>query len=101
MITLPFNRQYYFDRDKFCECFMLIFDEDEFDEIYNGVKTDSYLFYRDCDEFYLIGLEHGIIINWYKHLGRCNRCNVDEFTIDALTEFIQNFYNECKEEGII
>lgn len=90
-----FNKQYYFDRDKFCECFMSVFDDDVFDAIYNGIKTDSYLFYRDCDEFYLIGLENGIIINWYKHLGRCNRCNVENFTKDDLTVFFQEFYKEC------
>ena len=49
----------------------------EWDEkIINGICTDNFHSYHDNDdEYYIIHLPSGTMINWYKHLGRTNTCN--------------------------
>ena len=44
--------------------------------------------YKEEDEFYIIHFRSGIIINWYKHLGRTNTCNKEGFSTDDLIEFL-------------
>ena len=39
--------------------------------------TGRFLFARDNDEYYIIDTKTLIVINWYKHLGRCNRVSKD------------------------
>ena len=44
--------------------------------------------YKEEDEFYIIHFRIGIIINWYKQLGRTNTCNKEGFSTDDLIEFL-------------
>ena len=44
--------------------------------------------YKEEDEFYIIHFRSGIIINWYKHLGRTNTCNKEGVSTDDLIEFL-------------
>ena len=87
--TLP---QYHFERDDFCKAFKEIFTDDEIFEIIvmcqgHECLDEFHLFY-DADEFYIIHLYSGTIINWYKHLGRTNTCNKERFTLEDLKEFL-------------
>lgn len=38
-------------------------------------QTNSFAWFRDGDEFYIIHKPSGMMINWYKHLGRTNTCS--------------------------
>lgn len=85
--------QYHFEREAFTNVFYEVFGSS--DDIFNLIVAcqgheclDSFhLFYQD-DEFYIIHLESGTIINWYKHLGRTNTCNKEGFTLEDLREFL-------------
>lgn len=71
--------QYHFERDYFVKTINEIIPDlldvmaDHGDTIY----TDDFHCFRFNDEFYILHLESGTMINWYKHLGRTNTCNKD------------------------
>lgn len=46
------------------------------------------------DEYYIIHLESGMMVNWYKHLGRTNTCSQKDRTIDDYYEFFRLFKEE-------
>ncbi|MBR3117682.1 MAG: hypothetical protein IKF29_00430 [Oceanobacillus sp.] len=85
--------QYYFDRDSFIECFKSVFSDDEIFILESACQEHKllgdFLLYYAYDEFYIIHLSSGIIINWYKHLGRTNTCNKEDFTLNDLKELLQ------------
>ena len=87
--TLP---QYHFERDDFVNAFYDVFTSDEICdiEVICGYPkyTGAFLLARNEDEFYIIHLESGTIINWYKHLGRTNTCNKEGFSLDDLRELL-------------
>ncbi len=85
--------QYHFDRDLFIDSFKKVFSADEIFELECACQehrslTDFLLYYAD-DEFYIIHLDSGTIINWYKHLGRTNTCNKEGFGLDDLQELLE------------
>ena len=45
-------------------------------------------------EYYIIHLESGMMVNWYKHLGRTNTCSQKDRTIDDYYEFFNLFKEE-------
>ena len=51
-------------------------------------------------EFYIVDLETGVLINWYKNLGRTNTCSREDFTLEDLREMLTRLYNELKEQKI-
>ena len=90
--------QYHLDRDEFRKVFYEIFTYDEIFDIEalcQGTEHLDYftLFYND-DEFYILHRDSGIMINYYKHLGRCNTCNRPDFTIDDLRVFLKALKND-------
>ena len=86
-------KQYPIERDVFCEIFGKIYD-DFYDAFYN-TTTESFKVWRYDDEFYILHLESGTIINWYKHLGRCNTCNKD-LSIEEYKKLANDLYNELE-----
>lgn len=94
--------QYHFDRDDFTKVFCEVFGST--DEIFNLIVAcqgheclcEFHLFY-DSDEFYIIHLRSGTIINWYKHLGRTNTCNKEGFTLEDLKEFLLLLKEDMKD----
>lgn len=85
--------QYHFDRDEFVESFKKVFSTDEIFELEVACQEhrsllDFHLYYAE-DEFYIIHLQSGTIINWYKHLGRTNTCNKEGFGLDDLQELLE------------
>lgn len=86
-------KQYPIERDVFCEIFRKI-DSDFYDELYD-TTTESFKLWWYDDEFYILHFESGTIINWYKHLGRCNTCNKD-LSIEEYKKLANDLYNELK-----
>jgi hypothetical protein len=95
--------QYHFDRDAFVSTFEQVFTEAEIDNIEDMCQQHTtldefLLFYHpDWEEFYIIHLPSGTIINWYKHLGRTNTCNKENFTISDLEKLLEMLKVEMKE----
>lgn len=84
--------QYHFDRDEFVNTFKLVFSNEEICELEVACQEhrcldDFHLYYAE-DEFYIIHLDSGTIINWYKHLGRTNTCNKEGFGLPDLNELL-------------
>lgn len=76
--------QYHFDRCEMEEVFNSEFLDWYWDHLYES--SDSFKLHQDGDEHYIIHFPSGTIVNWYKHVGRCNTCNKN-LTIDDLKEF--------------
>lgn len=93
--TLESLPQYHLDRDLFCK---IISETIGYGQLldafcYGVVVCDEFTWFKNEDEFYIIHLDSGMMVNWYKHLGRCNTCSQNR-TID---EYYQ-FFNLFKEE---
>ena len=76
--------QYHFDRNEMSE----VFDADFMYWIWDHLNEvgDEFYIFKHWDEFYIIHLPSGTIINWYKHVGRTNTCNKN-LSIEDLKEF--------------
>lgn len=109
--TLP---QYHFERDDFVKAFYEFFTSEQIVDIETLCQETTYLdhfilLYHE-DEFYILHKASGVVINWYKHLGRTNTCNREDFTLDDLREFLKilsndwgfdkrsNFWHKCSYE---
>ena len=85
--------QYHFDRDDFCKIFYEIFTSDQ---IFNleeecqsgGVHFDYFTLFYHENTFYILHRDSGIMISYYKHLGRINTCNRQDFTLDDFRIFL-------------
>ena len=66
--------QYHIDRDKLCEIVKETVGYDRLmDAFCNGtVVCDEFAWFSNADEYYIIHLDSGMMVNWYKHLGRTN-----------------------------
>lgn len=89
---LPELPDYHFDRNEFVNTFKEIFTEDEFVDLevkcQGSTNAYDFLLYWQEDTFYIMHLASGTIISWYKHLGRANTCNKEDFDIPDLKEFL-------------
>lgn len=90
--------QYHFDRDFMCD----VFDEDFMMWFWDHLedRNEEFIITHVDDEYYIIHLPSGTIINWYKHMGRTNTCNKN-LTMDDLRDFkrmlLESFgYREVK-----
>lgn len=88
-------QQYHFDRKQFADVFYDVFEDRLVDVemmCINHKQFDDFLLYYsfNFEEFYIIHLPSGTIINWYKHLGRANTCNKEGFGLDDLKEMLQD-----------
>lgn len=85
--------EYYFNRYDFVNVFKKIFSSYEIFELEVACQEhrcmDDFHLYYAGDEFYIIHLDSGTIINWYKHLGRTNTCNKEGFGLDDLQELLK------------
>ena len=86
--------QYHIDRDVLCdivektigyETLRNAFCQGEFH------TSEEFVWFRDDDEFYIIHKRSGMMINWYKHLGRTNTCSQSNRTIEDYYEFFKAF----------
>lgn len=93
-------KDYYFKRDDFEKVWSEVFTKEELGLVLSEghLVTDNFLYEQIGDEHYLIHLESGTIINWYKHLGRTNTCNKNDFTLNDLKTMIQLYADDYREE---
>lgn len=95
--------QYHFDRDDFTKAFEDVFNNrkttimDVVGACIDNVYTTNFLLHYQDDDYYIIHLPSGTIINWYKHLGRINTCNKIGFTLSDLKEMLTLLKNELEE----
>ncbi len=61
------------------------------------VTTPSFSLFRYDDEFYILHRDSGMLINWYKHLGRSNTCSQSGRTEDDYIEFFILLSDELEE----
>lgn len=94
---------YYFDRDEFCKAVEATIGIDRLldamaDARFNGFDIiGSFAFWRYDDEFYIVDMRSGMMINWYKHLGRTNTCSQPGRTIYDLREFFARLARDIDE----
>lgn len=97
--------QYHFSRDAFCKCVFDIFDTDDWLDALetNGPSyhTESFMVGYYNDEHYILHKDSGTLINFYKHTGRCNTCNKEDFSLDDFRAFLKLFKEELIDEDII
>ena len=89
-------KQYPIERELFCDIFSKVYNE-FYVEFYN-ITTQSFKCWYDDDEFYVLHLDSGTLINWYKHLGRCLTCNKN-LSIDEYKYLANLLYEEIKENN--
>lgn len=81
--------QYHIGRDELCKIVANIIGYerlmDAFD--YGPVICDEFAWFINSDEFYIIHLDSGMMVNWYKHLGRTNTCSQLDRTVEDYYEF--------------
>lgn len=86
------------EREIFCKIFKDI-DEliyEGFDDAYN-IENDKIKIWIYEDERYILDKETGIIVSWYKHLGRANNCNKN-LNLEALDKWAIKIYFNLVEE---
>lgn len=92
--------QYHFDRAMFTQTFGKVFTDDQLMDIdvtcSMGVHHDEFSLFRVDDEFYILHRKSGVMINWYKHLGRTNTCNRENFSLDDLEAFLTRLKGELE-----
>lgn len=86
--------QYHFEREDFCNTFNEVFTNDQYDKIFDlltsGYKSYGFILTRFDDDFYILDTETGLLLTWYKHLGRINMTNDEALTLEELKlEFIK------------
>ena len=89
-------KQYPIDRQLFVNIFGNVYNE-FYDKFYD-VETESFKCWYDDDDFYILHLNSGTLINWYKHLGRCLTCNKD-LSINEYKYLSNLLYKELKENN--
>ena len=94
-----YERQYYYERHDFVGMFSM-YAPSFTDYMWDhgcSFETDYFKMFKIDDEFYLLHLDSGIMINWYKHLGRTNTCN-RPISKSVFIEFLKLLENDIKEE---
>lgn len=88
--------QYHIDRDKLCEIAKETIGYDRLIDAfcYGPVVCDEFAWFTNNDEFYIIHLDSGMMVNWYKHLGRTNACSQINRTVEDYYEFFKFFKEE-------
>lgn len=90
--------QYHFERDDFCKVFEEVFTFNEIVDIEEMCRDredfGSFSLFYDEGNFYILHRSSGIMINWYKHLGRINTCNRPDFSLDDLRVFLKALKGE-------
>lgn len=84
-------KQYYLEREDFVSLFGQVFGNCSMDIeqiIIDGWTGDRFHLFWEANEYYILDLQTGMMLNWYKHLGRTNTCNQVR-TIEEIKEFLE------------
>lgn len=94
-------KHYYFDRDEFCRAVKSVMDIETLYDVTMSYgefnQTYDFVWFNYDSEYYIVHKPSGMIINWYKHLGRTNACNQEGKTLEDVKEFFKLFNEDIKE----
>lgn len=99
--------QYHFEREDFCNVFDKVFTNDQYDKIFDlmtrheGYQSYKFILTRHDDDFYILDTETGLLITWYKHLGRINMTNDKTLTLDELYQELITLKEDLEENNAI
>lgn len=89
--------QYHIERDLFCTVVKETIGYSTLNDAFNyGVfnQSDDFAWFCYDDEYYIIHKDSGMMINWYKHFGRCNTCSQIHRTLEDYYEFFRAFNDD-------
>lgn len=96
---LTYMKDYHISRDTMCDIVDNIIGYDLLMDCFcygQFCDSDEFSWFRSDDEFYIIHKNSGMMINWYKHLGRTNTCSQEDRTVEDYLEFFNKFKEELK-----
>lgn len=80
--------QYHFEREDFCNIFNEVFTSEQYNKLFDlltsGYNSYKFVLTRHYDDFYILDTETGLLIAWYKNLGRINMTNDKTLTLEEL-----------------
>jgi len=97
--------QYHFKREDFCNIFNEVFTSEQYNELFDlltsGYSSYGFILTRYDDDFYILDTETGLLITWYKHLGRINMTNDKNLTLDELKIELIKLKSDLVDNGIL
>lgn len=97
--------QYHFEREDFCNVFDEVFTSEQYNKLFDiltsGYNSYKFILTRYDDDFYILDTETGLLITWYKHLGRINMTNDKNLTLDELKIELTKLKIDLINEGIL
>ena len=97
--------QYHFEREDFCNAFNEVFTSEQYNKLFDiltsGYNSYEFILTRHDDDFYILDTETGLLITWYKHLGRINMTNDKTLTLDELKREFNKLKNTLIEDGVL
>ena len=67
----------------------------------SGYNSYEFILTRYEDDFYILDTETGLLITWYKHLGRINMTNDKNLTLDELKQELNKLKNTLIEDRVL
>lgn len=92
------NNQYPIERDLFRKIFGFVDSENIFDFLDFDYESYNFKYWKYEDEYFILRKTDGVLINWYKHVGRCNTANMSLEIMDYYV-FAKEFVDDLKENG--
>ena len=99
---LVYMEQYHIERDLLCKIVDEEFNYDTLMDLfcYGAIKnTENFTAFRVGDEFYILHRDSGMMINWYKHLGRTNTCSQEHRTAEDYREFFRKLKEDMEHDN--
>lgn len=97
--------QYHFEREDFCNVFNEVFTNKQYDKLFDlltsGYSSYEFILTRHDDDFYILDTETGLLITWYKHLGRINMTNDKNLTLDELYQELIKLKEDLEENNAL
>lgn len=97
--------QYHFERGDFCNVFNKVFASEQYDKLFDlltsGYSSYEFILTRHDDDFYILDTETGLLITWYKHLGRINMTNDKNLTLDELYQELIKLKEDLEENNAL
>ena len=97
--------QYHFEREDFCNTFNEVFTSEQYDKLFDiltsGYSSYEFILTRHDDDFYILDTETGLLITWYKHLGRINMTNDKTLTLEELHKELIKLREDLEENNAL
>ena len=97
--------QYHFEREDFCNTFNEVFTSEQYDKLFDiltsGYSSYEFILTRHDDDFYILDTETGLLITWYKHLGRINMTNDKTLALEELHQELSKLREDLEENNAL